>query len=145
MVDSRIKNAFISRLQEICDDMGMPQGRGRPTLLAKQFNVTPNAARKWFLGLGFPEMELALEIANWASVNVNWLLQGSGLKRGTIVDTKAVVLGEAIESLPKDDKQQVLDFIEYKFQRSESLFVGERLARYLTMIDAFKKDREAKK
>jgi transcriptional regulator with XRE-family HTH domain len=139
-----LRSGFASRLNEICDDMRVPHGRGRTAHVAKLFKVTPNAVRKWFLGIGYPEMEMAIQLANWAGVNVTWLLQGTGLKRGATIDTKAVVLGEAIESLPRDDRQQVLDFIEYKFAKSDGLFVGERLARYLVMIDAFKKDRDSK-
>jgi transcriptional regulator with XRE-family HTH domain len=138
------KLSFAKRLNEVCDDKKMPV-HGRQTELARLFSVGPKAARKWLIGEGFPEMELAIKIAKWAGVSFNWLMTGHGPKREGHADTKVVVLGEVLESMPGDDGQQVLDFIEYKIQRSESLFVGERLARYMTMIDAFKKDRINKK
>jgi len=137
------KLGFASRLNEVCQDMGLPE-HGRQTELAKVFHVGPKAARKWLVGEGYPEMDLCISIAKWANVSFNWLMAGTGPKREGHADTKVVVLGEAIQALPQDDGQQVLDFIEYKLQRSEGLFVGERLARYLSMIDAFKKDRDGK-
>lgn len=91
-------------------------------------------------------MDKLIAICEWAGVNLNWLTMGVGPKRTDTVDTKALVLGEAIEALPGDERQQVLDFISYKFERSSApIFAGERMTRYLKMIDAFKKDRDAKK
>ncbi len=47
--------------------------------------------------------------------------------------------------MPDPDRQQVLDFIGYKIDRSSApLFTGERLARYMKMLDAFKKSRDSK-
>jgi hypothetical protein len=135
------KLAFAKRLNEICDDKRMP-GHGRQTEVARIFGVGPKAARKWLVGDGFPEMELAIRIAKWANVSFNWLMAGTGPKREGYADTKTVVLGEVIESLPGDNGQQSLDFIEYQIRRNEGFFAGERLARYLMMIDAFKKDLE---
>src|SRR6185369_5754927 len=142
-VQTSIRLSFASRLNEVCDDMKLPK-HGRQTALAKQFDVGPKAARKWLIGDGFPEIELAIRIANWGNVSFNWLMTGKGPKRAGHADTKVVVLGEVLESMPPDDGQQVFDFIEYKIQRNEGFFVGERLARYLAMIDAFKKDRDKK-
>lgn len=134
------KISFAARLNELCDDMQLP-AHGRQALLAKQFGVGPKAARKWLLGEGYPEMDLAIRIAQWANVSFNWLMTGMGPKREGHADTKVVVLDEALDSMPVDDRQQVFDFIEYKIHRNEAMFAGERLTRYLTMIDAFKKDR----
>jgi transcriptional regulator with XRE-family HTH domain len=138
------KQEFASRLNELCDDMKLPV-HGRQTALARTFHVGPKAARKWLIGEGYPELDLAISIAKWANASFNWLMTGQGAKREGHADTKVIVLGEALESMPEDDRQQAFDFIEYKIRRSETLFAGERLARYLTMIDAFKKDRDGKK
>lgn len=125
--------------------MGLPRERGRQTELAKQFGFSPNAARKWLNGDGMPELENALRIANWAEVTIVWLLQGLGPKRGDKIETKAIVLDEALHSLPVDDGQQVLDFIRYKIEKADGPIVGERLARYMTMLDAFGNDMKRKK
>jgi transcriptional regulator with XRE-family HTH domain len=132
-----VKSAFSSRLKEVCEDEGLPE-RGRQTALAKRFSVSQQAAKKWLSGESLPELDKVISIANWADVNVVWLLQGIGSKRVNLIDTKALVLSEAIENLPIDSKQQVLDFISYKIERADGLFTGERLSRYMTMIDAYK-------
>ncbi len=137
--------AFSARLNEVCDDMGLP-AHGRQTLLAKQFGVTQGATKKWLTGEGYPTMDKLVAVCEWAGVNMNWLTMGAGPKRTDAIDTKSLVLGEAIEAMHADDRQQVLDFIGYKFERSTSpLFTGDRMVRYLKMIDAFKKDRDAKR
>jgi transcriptional regulator with XRE-family HTH domain len=134
------KSAFAGRLHEVCTDKGLPAERGRQSALATLFNVSPNAARKWLLGTGLPELEVAIRLAKWGQVNLEWLLTGRGPKRGAIFETKAIVLGEAIEELPEADRQQALDFVRYKLERSSTaLLSGERLARYMTMLDAFAK------
>lgn len=110
------------------------------------FGVTPKAARKWLIGEGYPETETVLRIAEKAGVNVNWLLQGVGPKRGDKVDTKALVITEALEALPPEDRQQVLNFMGYTFEHAHStVFTGERLARYMRMLDSFKTAPRAKR
>jgi hypothetical protein len=132
-------SGFASRLAELCADLGIPAGHGQQAALGRMFNVTPKAARKWLVGDGYPEMETALKICDRAGVNINWLLQGVGPKRGDKVETKALVLSEAIESLPIDERQQALNFLGYTLEHSSSVvFTKERLTRYMRMLDAFK-------
>lgn len=130
-----VKLAFASRLHEICDDKGVVAERGRQTALALQFRVSPNAARKWLLGQGMPELDMAIRIANWAEVNVLWLLQGTGPKRGDKVDPAPAELLDAVQHLPADDGQQVFDFIRYKIERAEGWFAGDRVGRYVALLD----------
>lgn len=134
-------DAFAARLNEVCADMGLPE-HGRQSQLARQLGVTQGAARKWLTGKGYADMEKIVQICEWSGVNVNWLVMGVGPKRPGPIDTKTVIMGEAIESLPSDERQQVLDFLAYKFERSAEFFASDRLARYMKMIDAFKKDRD---
>jgi len=129
--------AFAGRLHEICDDMGIPQ-RGRKTQLAAKFKLAYQSVGKWLDGVGFPETERILELANWADVNVNWLLQGTGPKRGDIVDTKALVISEAIQSLPKERRDTVLELLGVQIEKSGAVIAGERQARYLHVLEAFK-------
>jgi transcriptional regulator with XRE-family HTH domain len=145
MGTSTALQGFSSRLREVCDDLNLPE-HGRQTMLAKKFNVTQGATKKWLSGEGYPTMDNLIAICAWAEINLNWLTLGVGPKKTGAVDTKALVLGEAVEALPPDDRQQVLDFISYKLERpSMPLFTGERTARYLKMIDSFKRDRDTKK
>lgn len=138
MVSNPVKSGFALRLRELCEDAALPE-RGRQTLLAKKFAVSQQAAKKWLSGESLPELDKVVAIADWGGVTVNWLLQGFGPKRGDHIETKSLILTEAIENLPTDSKQQVLDFISYKIERADGLFVGERLAKYMTMLDAFKR------
>lgn len=145
MSPSSTLNGFASRLREVCDDMGLPE-HGRQTLLARRFSVTQGATKKWLTGEGYPTLDNIVSICEWSGVNLNWLTMGTGPKRTDTVDTKSLVLGEAIESLQPDDRQQVLDFIGYKFEKSSApIFTGERMGRYMKMLDAFKRDRDGKK
>ena len=134
-------DAFAGRLNEVCTDMDLPM-HGRQSQLAKLLKVTQGATRKWLTGAGYPDMDKIVQICEWSGTNVNWLVMVVGPKRTDIIDTKTIILGEAIEAMPSDDRQQVLDFIAYKFERSGEFFAGERLARYMKMIDAFKRDRD---
>lgn len=128
--------AFVARLNDVCDEMGIPRERGRQTALGKRFGVTAKAARKWLVGEGYPELELAIRIANDAQVHVTWLLQGVGPKRITPSAASAAV-GESIAELPVDDRQQVIDFLRYKFERADGWFAAEKLSRYMDMLDKF--------
>ena len=137
MQQTDVKADFARRLHEVCDDLGLQRGRGRQTALARQFGLTPNAARKWLLGLGMPERDTAIEIANAAHVNVLWLLQGAGPKRGEAFDTAPGELLEAVQHLPANEGQQVFDFIRYKIERADGWFAAEKLASYMQMLDKF--------
>jgi len=131
------KLAFAARLNEVCSDADMPE-RGRQTALAAKFQVTPNAARKWLLGLGMPEYEVAVAIAKWGGVNFEWLMTGRGPKTAsTRIDMKTVVLDEALRSFPSDERREVLGFIKYKLQSAKARYTGEQLARYNTALDRF--------
>lgn len=142
MPTTSTQTGFVARLKEVCDDMGLPPGHGRQTALARQFGVTQGATKKWLGGGAYPTLGKIVQICEWSNTNVNWLVMGAGPKTNSGVDIKTIVLGEAIEAMPPDDRQQVLDFMAFKFERSGDMFVGERLARYMTMLDAFKKDRD---
>lgn len=80
------REAFSKRLNEICDDMGVPpKGDGRQLRLAKRFEVNQKGARKWLEGEAMPQMTTMIAIARWADVNIEWLITGRGEKRNTNV------------------------------------------------------------
>jgi hypothetical protein len=139
METDAILQEFTARLHEICDDMEIVAGRGRQSALALHFHVSPNAARKWLLGQGLPALEMAIRIASWAGVNVTWLLQGVGPKRGDKIDTTPGELFEAINHLQNDDSQQVFDFIRYKIERSEGWLARNKLGAYMALVDKMQK------
>ncbi len=131
--------AFATRLLEICSDKGLP-ARGRQTLLARIFKVSQQAARKWLDAESFPSTETIIEIADWADVNVNWLLQGVGPKSGTRVDAKVLVLDEAVHSLPPELGADLLDNIRTKLERIGKLDAREPTGRYHVMLKAYEEE-----
>lgn len=138
------KIAFASRLRELCTEMGLPE-HGRQSALARQFGVSQQAAKKWLDGDGFPVLETAVAIADWAGVNVTWLLQGEGPKYLAKIDMRSILLSEAIENLPQESKISVIDFIHYKIEKSPTIFTSEKLGTYVKMLDSFKETRKKEK
>lgn len=130
------RHQFAARLHELCTEKNLPE-RGRQTLLARQFGVSQQAVKKWLDGLTYPEMDTIIAIAEWADVNVNWLLQGAGPKRGNRMSTKAQVLEEAIQSLPPEMGADLIDNLRAKLIRIGKLSAQETPARYQTMLDAY--------
>lgn len=133
---ARVRKAFAERLVEICNDMQLPE-RGRQTALAKQFGVSQQAVRKWLDGESYPETDKIIAMADWAEVNVNWLMQGVGLKHGNRVETKVLVLDEVLRSLPAEERREAIGFIRFKLERTRALFTSEKLARYEKALENF--------
>jgi transcriptional regulator with XRE-family HTH domain len=136
---SNPRESFANRMNEVCDLLNITRGHGRQAALGRTFGVTPKGARKWLGGEGFPEMDLAIRIANAAHVNINWLLQGVGPKHGEQLDPSTEILSEGVEGLPQDDRQQVFDFIRYRFEKADGWFASDKLSRYMVLLDALVK------
>lgn len=137
--DQDALKAFAQRLHEICDDKSLPQ-RGRQSRLGERFKVSQQAARKWLDGVNYPDMKTIVAIAEWAEVNINWLIQGVGPKTGTRVDSKVLILDEALHALPRDSALDVIDSLRAKLVRFRKLTAEEPAARYNVMLDAYEKD-----
>lgn len=140
--DQQIRQDFARRLNEVCDDMGLPKERGRQTALAATFKVTNKAARKWLIGEGLPELALAVRIANWGSVSALWLLQGAGDKtpEPPRVDVKTALLNEALRDLPRESAIDLIDNIRVKLQRAGKLPADEAPGRYTSMLEAYERE-----
>lgn len=136
MTGSPERDAFSRRLHEVCDDLKLPAGHGRQAGLGRLFEVTPKGARKWLTGEGWPEMSMAMRIANKAGVNVLWLLQGTGPKRGERIDDSLRLVAEAIEHLPSAERGRVLHFLSFELAQHPGWFATEATARYAAAIDA---------
>jgi len=111
--------------------------RGRQTGLAKLFKVSQQAARKWLDADSFPNTDTIVAIADWGDVNVNWLLQGAGPKKGNRVDTKALLLDEAVHSLTPEMGGDLIDSLRAKLIRAGKLSAEEPRGRYSIMLDAY--------
>lgn len=101
--------------------------------------ISPQGMNKWVTRSGGITMENAKAVAEYFSVSPSWLLFGEG-KPST-----SITLEDVISQLPDDNPQQTIDFIEYKLQRSEHLIASDKIARYMDMIDRFRKDIEQRR
>lgn len=104
--------------------------------LAEQVGVTPQAVTKW-IKTGQISREKATEVARVLGVSLDVLLAGAA--------TDSVEKGQVIDGLLPEDQQQVMDFIRYKFERSEGLLASEKVAHYMAMIDRIKNDMATRK
>lgn len=131
MQESSVKGSFAERLNELCDEHGLPpKGRGRQVAVAKMFDLSQKGARKWLEGEGLPTLENSIEIARRFGVQTEWLLTGRG-------DKYVTETGESLlESLPPDVKIETANYIGY---RISDMFTGDKLARYLRWLDSMKK------
>ena len=126
---------FSQRLNEICDDKGLPL-HGRQAELGRLFGVSSNGARKWLQGKGMPELAMCIRIAKWADVNLEWLCTNRGPKRALAVDMSAIALSEAMDYLPPPDRHELLGFFKYKLEKQSSkTSAGERVARYIKAVE----------
>lgn len=104
------------------------------------FNVTPNAARKWLLGLGLPALEKGMSLAKWGRVNIEWLLTGRGPKRGNLISTRALVLDEMFVNLPPPERSESIAMLRYEIDKASPLLAKEQAARYLTALDQYERE-----
>ena len=128
-------------MDEICNDLELPE-QGRQTALGRKFGVTPKAARRWLVGEGFPETELAVQIAREARVHFEWLMTGRGPKRLAPIRTGALVISEALESLEPSQRHEVLEYFRYRVEKSQSLFTAERLKDYIRASEELEADKK---
>jgi hypothetical protein len=106
-------------------------------LAAEGCIVSPQAIHKWKKGGPISEENLQA-LCRAYDIEPAWLRYGVGPRSRTgDVESPRDAAAELIESLPADAKQETLDFIEWKVQRSP--FVDrEQFGRYLRMIDRIK-------
>lgn len=142
MNESDEVRAFAVRLNELCDDMGVPpKGQARQTLVGKLFGVTQKGARRWLEGEGLPETKKCIQIATWGSVNFEWLMTGRGPKA---MKEAKFWLVEALEDMGQSG-QEAINFLKYSIERSQPLIASEKAARYVRMLDSMTADMAKKK
>ena len=132
---SDVRAGFAERMNTLCDELGVVRGHGRNASLGRMFDVTPNAARKWLLGLAYPEMPLAVSMCDKARINLIWLLQGTPPMRGERIPESTLGLVNAIEELPTEQRNAVLEYARFQLQRTPDWFSPQALRRHLAAID----------
>ena len=136
MTEPDEKQLFAKRLNEVCADKGLPE-RGRQTALARLFKVTATAARKWLVGVGMPETELAIHIAKWADVNFEWLMTGRGPKVGDKVPTRDLVVDEIMRHGTPEERRELINYIKYRIEHATTPVTREERARYNAALDTY--------
>lgn len=83
--------------------------------------------------------EHLFKIARKLRKSAEWLVTGEGtqLPREELYD--------ALSQLPADTPQQSLDFIQYQIEKAEGVIASDKIARYVAMIEDFKRDMERRK
>jgi transcriptional regulator with XRE-family HTH domain len=74
---------FSTRLLDQLKANGHPTSA---TYLARQFNVTPHAARQWLNGVFIPKEQNMQALAKWLKVDPRWLRYGGVLKDSFVTD-----------------------------------------------------------
>lgn len=92
--------------------------------------VSAQGMHKWSKGGGIEQDKLKL-LAEFFGVTEAWLMYG---------ESPAPTLDEAVGALPDESRQEVLDFIRYKFTRAEGLLASDVAGDYHAMIDRIRKD-----
>lgn len=92
--------------------------------------VSAQGMHKWSKGGGIEQDKLKL-LAEFFGVSEAWLMYG---------ESPAPTLDEAVGALPDVSRQEVLDFIRYKYSRAEGLIASDIAGDYHAMIDRIRKD-----
>ena len=75
--DPALRKEFAERLVRTLELRGYPPyGRALFARVAKEYNVTISASRKWLSGEGFPGIETLVRIANDLKISLDYLLRG---------------------------------------------------------------------
>jgi transcriptional regulator with XRE-family HTH domain len=122
-----------SRLRELREAKGMTQSE-----LARAVGMTPQAINLLESGTSkAPTPQNLFAIADALGVSARELALG----RQEAKPDPDRDLANIINSLATEPHQEVLDFLQYKIERTGALGTQEKMASYLTMIDKIKEDR----
>jgi transcriptional regulator with XRE-family HTH domain len=99
--------------------------------LAEQMGVSDAAVAKW-ISSGEISREKLVPLSRLLGISVDEVLTGE--------PPLGTEIGRILEALPPEDGQMALDFISYRWERSEGLVATDKFANYTDMIEKIKKD-----
>lgn len=103
--------------------------------IATAVGVSAAAVSQWETGdTKTLKSEYIFKVARALGKSAEWLVTGDGPEQ------PRTEIYDVIAGLPNSDSQQVIDFIQYRYDRAEGLIASEKLAHYLKMIEDFKQD-----
>jgi transcriptional regulator with XRE-family HTH domain len=80
------------------------------------------------------DAELVVKAAQFLDVDVEWLVLGEGTHER--IRKTSQQMAQIVDSLPREPRQQTLDFISYQLTKAEPLITGEKAAHYHQMIES---------
>jgi transcriptional regulator with XRE-family HTH domain len=111
--------------------------------LASAMGASTGTITQWKTGqTDKHDAELAVKAAQFLDVDVEWLVLGIGSPER--IRKTSLQMAQIVDSLPRDPRQQTLDFISYQVTRCEPLMAGERAAHYHKMIDSIITDMKSR-
>lgn len=108
---------------------------GSQLQLADAIDASPGVITQWKTGLtqAFDAVKV-IKAAQFLDVDVEWLVLGEGSPER--IRKTSMQMAEIVDNLPRDPRQQTLDFISYQLTKAEPLMAGERSAHYHQMIES---------
>lgn len=109
------------------------------TALATAIGASTGTITQWKTGETKKyDAELVVKAAQFLDVDVEWLVLGEGHPER--IRKTSEQMAQIVDSLPREPRQQTLDFISYQITKAEPLMVGERAANYHKMIASIIQD-----
>lgn len=126
-----------SRLRELREARGLTQSE-----LARAVGMTPQAINLLESGTSkAPNPANLFALADALKVSARELVFGPQQEK----PDPDRALAHIINTMAEEPRQEVLDFIQYKIERTGALSTKDQIADYLRMIDSLKKDMDAKR
>lgn len=127
----KTQNTFADRFEQLRAGMAY-QALSEAIFRKTGRKISAQALHKWGKGGGV-EIENVKAAAEFFGVDEAWLMYGTG-------DRDAASLQRIVDALPADERQQVLDFVEYKFAKTDGLLASDIAGDYMKMIDKIRED-----
>jgi len=117
--------AFAKRLEQICDEKGLPK-RGRQAELARMCSIKPSSVNKWFSAVSLPDPENLLKIADWAGTTVDWLVYGRGTRSpAQIVDPRISHVVKILTQMEDHQRDQAVKIVDTLAEPARNTTTGE--------------------
>jgi len=112
---------------------------GTQEQLATAMGASPGVITQWKSGQtqNFDAVKV-IKAAQFLNVDVEWLVLGDGTPER--MRKTSLHMAQIVDSLPREPRQQTLDFISYQITKSEALMTGEKGAHYHKMIEEIIQD-----
>lgn len=109
---------FYARLQEALHEACLPTTQVE---IAELLGVSQGTVSKWKNNLSYPSRSVAAKAAELCGVSLPWLFFGLGHKKaGADVDELVWALMTAFDSLPDDQKRELVAYARFKASQART-------------------------